>query len=37
MAQGLMRGLNIEVEAYDPLIGAEIDGLIRENTSLIWC
>jgi cystathionine beta-lyase len=32
-----MRGLNIEVEAYDPLIGAEIDGLIRENTSLIWC
>ena len=37
MAQGLMRGLNIEVEAYDPLIGGGIDGLIRENTSLIWC
>jgi cystathionine beta-lyase len=37
MAEGIMRGLNIEVEAYDPLIGAEIDGLIRENTSLIWC
>ena len=37
MAEGIMRGLNIEVEAYDPLIGAGIDGLIRENTSLIWC
>ena len=37
MAEGLMRGLNIEVEAYDPLIGGRIDGLIRENTSLIWC
>ncbi|MBT6532419.1 MAG: cystathionine beta-lyase [Marinovum sp.] len=37
MAEGMMRGLNIEVEAYDPLIGAGIDGLIRENTSLIWC
>jgi cystathionine beta-lyase len=37
MAEGIMRGLNIEVEAYDPLIGAEIDILIRENTSLIWC
>ena len=37
MAEGMMRGLNIEVEAYDPLIGGVIDGLIRENTSLIWC
>ena len=37
MAEGMMRGLNIEVETYDPLIGAGIDGLIRENTSLIWC
>ena len=37
MAEGIMRGLNIEVEAYDPLVGAGIDGLIRENTSLIWC
>jgi len=37
MAEGIMRGLNIEVEAYDPLVGAGMDGLIRENTSLIWC
>ena len=37
MAKGLMRGLNVEVEPYDPLIGAGISELIRENTSLIWC
>lgn len=37
MAEGLMRGLNVEVEPYDPLIGAGISDLIRDNTSLIWC
>ena len=37
MAQGLMRGLNVNVETYDPLIGAGIDKLIRSNTTLIWC
>lgn len=37
MAEGLMRGLNIEVEPYDPLAGADINALIRSNTSLIWC
>ena len=37
MAEGLMRGLNVEVEPYDPLTGAGIDTLIRSNTSLIWC
>ena len=37
MAEGLMHGVNVEVEPYDPLIGAGIDGLIRSNTSLIWC
>ena len=37
MAEGLMRGLNIEVEPYDPLAGAGINALIRSNTSLIWC
>ena len=37
MAEGLMRGLNIEVEPYDPLVGADINLLIRSNTSLIWC
>ena len=37
MAEGLMRGLNIEVEPYDPLVGANVNALIRSNTSLIWC
>jgi cystathionine beta-lyase len=37
MAEGLLRGLNIEVVAYDPMIGADIKDLIRENTALIWC
>ena len=37
MAEGLMRGLNIEVEPYDPFVGADINALIRSNTSLIWC
>ena len=37
IAEGLMRGLNVDVEPYDPLIGADIDALIRPNTSLIWC
>jgi cystathionine beta-lyase len=37
MAQGLMAGLGVTVEPYDPLIGAGIADLIRDNTSLIWC
>ena len=37
IAEGMMRGLNVEVEAYDPLIGANIADLIRDNTCLIWC
>ncbi len=37
MAEGLMRGLNVEVEPYDPLIGTGISELIRDNTALIWC
>jgi cystathionine beta-lyase len=36
-AEGLLRGLGIEVEAYDPLIGAGILRQIRGNTRLIWC
>src|ERR1700728_1433189 len=36
LASGLLRGLGISVEAYDPLIGAGIADLIRENTALIW-
>jgi cystathionine beta-lyase len=37
MAEGMLRGLGIEVEAYDPLIGGAISELIRDNTTLIWC
>ena len=37
MAEGILRGLGIEVEAYDALVGAGISELIRENTALIWC
>ncbi|MGX9355133.1 cystathionine beta-lyase [Roseobacteraceae bacterium S113] len=37
MAEGMMRGLNVEVEFYDPLIGAGISKLIRDNTALVWC
>lgn len=37
MAEGLLRGFGVEVEAYDPLIGADIADLIRDTTTLIWC
>ena len=37
LADGLLAGLGIEVEPYDPLVARDIDGLIRANTSLIWC
>ncbi len=37
LANGLLRNLGIEVELYDPFIGAGISSLIRENTTLIWC
>ena len=36
LAAGLLKGLGIAVETYDPLIGAGIADLIRENTALIW-
>src|SRR5512147_404262 len=36
-AEQLLRGLGIEVEAYDPLIGAGIERQIRGNTRLVWC
>jgi cystathionine beta-lyase len=36
MAAGLLQGLGIEIETYDPQIGGGIAALIRPNTSLIW-
>ncbi len=37
LARGLLAGLGIEVEAYDPLLGGDIAALIRPSTALIWC
>ncbi len=36
-AEGPLKGLGIEVERYDPLIGRDIAALIRDNTRLVWC
>ena len=35
-AADIAKRMGIEVERYDPMIGADIAGLIRDNTSLIW-
>ena len=37
MAEGLLRGFGVEVEPYDAMAGAEIEKLIRPETTLIWC
>jgi cystathionine beta-lyase len=36
VAEGLLADLDIEVEFYDPMIGADIAKLIRDNTTLVW-
>lgn len=36
LGAGLLKDFGVAVEAYDPLIGAEITELIRDNTSLVW-
>src|SRR4051812_7969947 len=36
IADDLLAGMNVEVESYDPMIGAGISGLMRPNTHLIW-
>jgi cystathionine beta-lyase len=36
MARGLLAGLGIEIEAYDPMIGDGIASLLRPNTALVW-
>jgi cysteine-S-conjugate beta-lyase len=37
LGEGLLRRCGIQMERYDPLIGAGIKNLIRPETSLIWC
>src|SRR5215208_83760 len=36
IADDLLAGMNVEVESYDPMIGAGIAKLIRPNTHLMW-
>jgi cysteine-S-conjugate beta-lyase len=36
-ADDMLRGLGIAVDFYDPLIGGDIERLIRGNTRLVWC
>jgi cystathionine beta-lyase len=36
MARGLLAGLGIRVETYDPRIGAGISRLIHDETALVW-
>lgn len=36
IAAGLLKGLDIDIETYDPAIGDGIADLIRPNTALIW-
>jgi cystathionine beta-lyase len=36
IADDLLSGMNVEVESYDTMIGADIAKLIRPNTHLIW-
>ena len=36
IADDLLAGFDVEVESYDPMIGAGIAKLIRPNTHLIW-
>lgn len=36
LASGLLAGLGIEVETYDPMAGAAIADRIRPNTALVW-
>jgi len=32
-----LKKFGVEAETYDPLIGAGIAGLLRDNTTLVWC
>lgn len=36
LGAGLLKGLGIEVQSYDPMIGARIADLIRDNTVLVF-
>ncbi|RCK48756.1 cystathionine beta-lyase [Thalassospira profundimaris] len=37
LANTFLKKFGIEVEYYDPTLGADIAGLVRDNTSVVWC
>lgn len=37
LAHGKLAALGVECTVYDPMIGAGIAGLIRDETLLVWC
>jgi len=37
LTTGMLARFGVSATFYDPLIGAEIAGLIRETTRLVWC
>ncbi|HEU4700055.1 MAG TPA: cystathionine beta-lyase [Gemmatimonadales bacterium] len=37
LATGVLARFGVEAEFYPPTIGAEIAGLIRDTTTLVWC
>nr|WP_294850897.1 cystathionine beta-lyase [uncultured Sphingomonas sp.] len=36
VAEGKLQELGVDIEIYDPMIGGDITGLIRDSTVLIW-
>ncbi|MEQ5774479.1 cystathionine beta-lyase [Thalassospira sp. NFXS8] len=37
LANTFLKKFGVDVEYYDPTLGADIAGLIRDNTTVIWC
>lgn len=37
LARNVLRRFEVKADFYPPEIGAEIKGLLRENTRLVWC
>jgi len=37
LADKLLAGLGVEVEAYDPMLGRGVADRLRPNTALVWC
>ncbi|OKH89655.1 cystathionine beta-lyase [Thalassospira sp. TSL5-1] len=37
LANTFLKKFGVEVEYYDPTLGADIAGIVRDNTTVIWC